>query len=145
PRDWPMPFGIVTQRVDLSTNMLATAFCPPSVVGNEYYVSGTEPVLPCNVHTGALVPDSVGGAANGTVVLPSNGAPPPVQDTLHPNAAVVTVPGAASPLRPNRPAADTSRRFRDSAIFVIPPRRPTPKPDSIRRPPKPDTSRTKDF
>ncbi|HEX3867271.1 MAG TPA: hypothetical protein VHV78_10975, partial [Gemmatimonadaceae bacterium] len=143
PADWPMPFGIVAKQIDVTTNMLATAYCPPSVVANEFFISGTEPVEPCTVHTGALAPDSVGGAA-GTVV-------PPVQDSTKPNSAGVTVPGVASPLRTARPTPDTSqlfpdsarrmrdtsRRSRDSAIFVVPPRRPPP--------PKPDTGRLKNF
>src|SRR5262249_56385064 len=36
PHDWPAPFGIVTRTVDLSTNMLATAFCTPAVMGPSY-------------------------------------------------------------------------------------------------------------
>ncbi|HEY4133184.1 MAG TPA: PBP1A family penicillin-binding protein, partial [Gemmatimonadaceae bacterium] len=33
PRDWPMPGDIITRQVDLSTNMLATPYCPRNVVG----------------------------------------------------------------------------------------------------------------
>src|SRR2546430_10251246 len=43
-----------------STNMLATPYCPRPVVGTEYYVSGTEPITPCNVHT--TYPDTLSGA-----------------------------------------------------------------------------------
>ena len=34
PRDWPMPADIVQRQVDFSTNMLATPYCPSTVVGN---------------------------------------------------------------------------------------------------------------
>ena len=31
PRDWPMPADIVTRQIDVSTNMLATPYCPRDV------------------------------------------------------------------------------------------------------------------
>ena len=60
PRDWPMPPDIVTRQIDVSTNMLATPYCPPTVVGNEFFIPGTDPVLPCDVHNGCAVPGHVG-------------------------------------------------------------------------------------
>ena len=33
PRDWPMPPDIVTRQIDVTTNMLATPYCPSTVVG----------------------------------------------------------------------------------------------------------------
>ncbi len=139
PRDWPMPMGLVTRQIDVTTNMLATPYCPLSVVMNEFYIPGTDPVQQCDVHTGPVNPDTIGTPLT---------IPPAGQDTLHPNAAIVTVPGAATPLRPSRPPidtshrpatdtlrrprADTSRASRDSAIFVVPRRPPPPKPDTTR-------------
>ena len=46
-----MPLNIVTRQIDFTTNMLATPYCPASVVGNEFYIPGTDPVYPCSVHT----------------------------------------------------------------------------------------------
>jgi len=144
PRDWPMPGDIVTRQIDMSTNMLATQYCPPAVVGDEVFIPGTDPVVPCDVHTGYLYPDTVGvGAAY----------PPYPRDSSRAGAAVV-VPGSATPIQPGRPTPrDTSRRYRDSAIFALPPRRdttrirpPTPR-DTVRRPdtslvhPRPDMPR----
>jgi len=106
PRDWPMPSDIVTRQIDNSTNMLATPYCPPSVVTTEYFIPGTDPVLPCDVHTGALYPDTSGVGS------------------LYPD----------STRRPPRLPGDTSRRFRDSAIFSLP-KRDTTKDTTRKRPP----------
>jgi hypothetical protein len=136
PRDWPMPPDIVQRQVDLTTNMLATPYCPSTVVGNEFYIPGTDPIQPCDVHTSStLYPDTSG-------VYPDSTRRP----------ANVIIPGSAGTIQPGRPLPrDTSRRFRDSAIFALPPRdtskiKPrrdtTRPPDSLRgRPPKipPDT------
>lgn len=145
PRDWPMPPDIVIRQVDVSTNMLATSYCPPEVVANEFYIPGTDPVQPCSVHLGpGLYPDTSG------VV----GAYPPNADSLRrprTGAGVdttrtnVVIPGTASPIRPGRgQPVDTSRRFRDSAIFALPsrdslkkPPRDSLRPDTSRRPPRP--------
>ena len=106
PRDWPMPPSIVTRQIDGTTNMLATPYCPSTVVGNEFFILGTDPVLPCDVHT---------------------------TSTLYPDTSGI---GGLVP-------RDTSRRFRDSAIFALPPRdttRKVPRRDTIRPKIPPDTS-----
>jgi hypothetical protein len=167
-----MPADIVVKQVDVSTNMLATPYCPREVVANEFYVAGTEPVQQCNVHSGSgLYPDTSGVGAS---VPPGTYPPPPYPNGGPPNAdslrrlrrmgidsgrpdptTTVVTPGAATPIRPGRsqPQADTSRRFRDSAIFALPSRDSLAKlkarNDSLRRAdslrvrrPKPDTSGT---
>jgi len=135
-RDWPMPADIVQRQVDVSTNMLATPYCPPSVVVSEYFIPGTDPIMPCDVHTGALMPDTSGVG------------------TLYPRTDSLGRP------IPGRPAtgADTSRRYRDSTIFSLPSRDSIRRADSLRtdslrkrldslrrrdtiRPPRPDTTR----
>jgi penicillin-binding protein 1A len=130
PRDWPMPSDIVTRQVDVSTNMLATPYCPRDVVGNEFYIPGTDPVVQCNVHTGYLYPDS-SGAMSG---YPPGSVPMTRADSIRAaSGAAVITPGATPPLQPGRGAVrDTSRRARDSAIFALPPRRP---PRDTTRPP----------
>jgi penicillin-binding protein 1A len=155
PRDWAMPPDIVQRQVDISTNMLATPYCPPSVVVNEYFIPGTDPVMQCDVHTGALYPDTSGVGA----VYPrtdSLGRPIPTPPPGTP-PGVVPPPGVGG-TRPTRPGADTSRRYRDSTIFSLPSRDSTRRPDSLRidsmrakldslrrrdtsrvRPPRPDT------
>jgi penicillin-binding protein 1A len=153
PPDWPMPAGLVTRTVDVSTNMLATPYCPKDVVANEFYISGTEPVVQCTVHTGStLYPDTSLTAASpppGSTypVAPySAGGPrrpgidttrrPGVGGSLPPGAAGV-VPGGGMPIRPGR-APDTSRRFRDTSIFALPRR------DTLLLKPRLDSSRIRD-
>ncbi len=139
PRDWAMPADIVTRQIDATTNMLATPYCPSTVVGNEFFIPGTDPLQPCDVHTSStLYPDTSG----------VGGIYPP-DTTLRPRMN----PGGTSPTPPQRfPPGDTSRRFRDSAIFALPKRDTTRPPDTLRkrppdsirvRPPKvpPDTGR----
>ena len=130
PRDWPMPAGIVQKMVDVSTNMLATPYCPRDVMVNEFYIAGTDPVLQCTVHMGStLYPDTVGGAVPPTSPYATSAA---IADSLRRARAAagfdtsrtsnVVVPGAATAIRPGRGQPDTSRRFRDSALFALPKR-----------------------
>jgi penicillin-binding protein 1A len=142
PRDWPMPPNIVQRQIDVTTNMLATPFCPRNAVGNEFYIPGTDPMLQCDVHTGAaLYPDTSG-------LTPYPTTQPVDTFARRPQGTTVIVPGQAAPIQPARPQPrDTSRRFRDSSIFAIPSRdtvrrdtsRVRPRPDTIR--PRPDTTK----
>ncbi len=166
PRDWPVPSDIIARQIDVSTNMLATTYCPPQLVGTEYYIPGTEPVQPCNVHTGVLSPDTSGvtgmyappgsatsgsatsGSATSGVVYPGAAYPSgsPIDTTRRRSPGAVPVPGM--PARGGRavpPGAvpDTSHRVPDSTIFALP-RRDTTRAkarDTLRpppgRPPKP--------
>lgn len=153
PRDWPMPADIVTRQIDVTTNMLATPYCPRSDVGTEYYIPGTDPVMQCNVHMPGYYPDTVGmgayppGTAGGTPpAYPASPYPiggPPIQrsDTTRPPSTSpgYPTPGYPPPSRPARPVVpDTSRRFIDSAIFALPRRdsvvRPRPTRDTTRLP-----------
>jgi penicillin-binding protein 1A len=133
PRDWPMPSGIITQQIDVTTNMLASAYCPTSVVGKEFFIPGTDPYLQCDVHNGStLYPDTTG--LIGGVYPPGTYPPgtyPPTGVTTSSGGQIivdttrtqVTVPGTAGTIRPaGPPPRDTSRRLRDSAIFALPPR-----------------------
>jgi penicillin-binding protein 1A len=51
PSDWAMPPDILTRQIDVTTNMLSTAYCPRSSVATEFFIAGTDPVSLCNVHT----------------------------------------------------------------------------------------------
>jgi penicillin-binding protein 1A len=127
PRDWDMPHAIVTAEIDGSTNMLATPYCPRDVVTIEFFIHGTDPIGPCDVHVAPMLyPDSSGVTGS------------------YPTTSVIP------PIRP----IDTSRRPRDSAIFPLPPRDTLPSslkrprdslrvPDSVRVRPRvpPDTGR----
>jgi penicillin-binding protein 1A len=95
PPDWPRPDAIVTREIDRTDGMLRSPFCPDSLVINEFYIEGTEPVQECTLHGPYDAhPDS------GHPPPP----PPPAPDPygLRPRAAPV--------LPPPRPPRDTAVR-----------------------------------
>ena len=157
PPDWPMPGDIVTRQIDVTTNMLATPYCPREDVGSEFFIPGTDPIQQCDVHMPGYLPDTVGTGAlypPGTYPPPTAGAPYPVPrvDSTRPGTGVV-VPGSPSSIQRSRQPVDTSRRLRDSAIFALPPRdtstfrvtHPPPdasRTDSARARPRPDSIRS---
>lgn len=154
PVDWPRPANIVQREIDGSTGMLANPYCPRSLVYNESFIAGTDPVQECNVHTpyGAYGPgydtlrgpDTTGaGARNpygppinaspgvrvvpGQAPIPQPSQPPPPRDTTSP----FYIPPASTP-------RDTARRPRPvDTVYVPPPppSSPAPPPDSASPPP----------
>jgi penicillin-binding protein 1A len=136
PSDWPQPPGIVERMIDRSTAMLATAYCPPEFVTQEYFIIGTDPPSECPTHGPyATMP---GMSAYDTTSLPPPPAFPPLDTaprrrttrptTTTPPAATpgavlpgAVLPGVATPPRPSRP----SRDGRDTTIFRRPPPRDT--------------------
>jgi penicillin-binding protein 1A len=155
PPDWPMPMNIVTRQIDFSTNMLATPYCPASLVGNEFYIPGTDPVYPCNVHTQfGIFPDTgapypPGTYPPGTSAIP--GVPRPID-----SATSGIIPRSMPYPQPARPPGDSGRNM-DSVIWTIPKRDTvganrgrtifSPRDSAARRPdttlrrPRPDTIR----
>jgi hypothetical protein len=124
-----MPADIVTRQIDITTNMLATPFCPREDVGSEFFISGTDPVTECTVHMGStLYPDTsgIGGypptSAGSTYVSPGQVQP---VDT---SRATMVVPG-----RVGRPQIDSSPRRRDTTIYGVPRRDSAFRPDTVRR------------
>ncbi len=157
PRDWPMPPNIVQRTIDVTTNMLVSPYCPRNVVGTEFFIPGTDPIIQCDVHTG-YVPDTTGVGAlypPGTYPYPypTPGQARPGIDTTRPRqpGTTVIVPGAPAglPPAPRPQPGDTSRRVRDTSIFALPPRdtttlrvrppRDSLRPDAARLRPRPDT------
>jgi penicillin-binding protein 1A len=160
PPDWPMPANIVQRQVDVTTNELATPYCPASVVVNEYFIPGTDPVYPCSVHNQfSMYPDSLG-------YYPPGYTPPPADTsyrnrgtylpTPRPGDTTRAIPRNLDSLVWTKPRTDTGRRTvfpRDTARRIRPDtivrpdtflRRPSPdtvrfKPDTLR--PRPDTVR----
>ena len=138
PHDWAMPADIVIRPIDEMTGMIATPYCPSTAVANEYFIPGTDPLQQCDVHNSStLFPDTSGVSG----VLPDS--------TKRPVGGIF--PGVPGQVQQGRPLPrDTSRRFRDSAIFALPPRdsakrdsaKKVPRRDTIRPPkPPPDTAR----
>ena len=50
PDAWQRPRSLVSRRVDRFTGFLATNFCPPQEVYQEWYIPGTEPIEECPYH-----------------------------------------------------------------------------------------------
>ncbi|MDQ3697228.1 MAG: PBP1A family penicillin-binding protein [Gemmatimonadota bacterium] len=51
PRDWARPEGITVRQVDRTTGLLPNPFCPPEAIGADYFITGTDPVRECDVHS----------------------------------------------------------------------------------------------
>jgi penicillin-binding protein 1A len=120
PSDWPMPADIVTRQIDVTTNMLSTAYCPRSSVGTEYFIPGTDPISVCNVHTGyGLYQDTSGLGVYPPGVRPgSTYSLPPGYDTSRSSP----VAGRAGRLLDSlHHFLDSMRRSRDT-VMNEPPR-----------------------
>ncbi len=48
--DFPVPAGIVFEKIDMTTGQLATEWCPDDVIIEEAFKSGTQPMTPCQKH-----------------------------------------------------------------------------------------------
>jgi penicillin-binding protein 1A len=141
PGDWPMPPGIVERMIDRSTAMLATAYCPPELVAQEYFIIGTDPPSECPAHGPYAITPGVAGYDS------LGAAPPPFPPldtsfttrrrssrTTPPPPPAATVPGAVlpgavlpgtTPTRPSRPR-DTTVFFRRPPVRdTLPPPRDT--------------------
>src|SRR6185312_15441756 len=116
PPDWPKPTSIVTREIDYSSGLLATQYCPRTLVGTEFYISGTEPTRDCDKHGPFSTPGGLYPADTfSTIPLttqPGGGGQP-----INPSAAVPVQPGYAPvPSRGQQPGRriptvfDTSRR-----------------------------------
>ncbi|MEE9472081.1 MAG: penicillin-binding transpeptidase domain-containing protein, partial [Gemmatimonadota bacterium] len=67
PAPWARPTGLIERRVDRTTGMLATIWCPPEAVYTEVYIPETEPRESCDVHGPSGIrewADSLGLAAD---------------------------------------------------------------------------------
>ena len=152
PSDWQHPPGIVERMIDRSTAMLATAYCPPELVAQEYFIIGTDPPSECPAHGPyAVMP---GMSAYDTTSLPPPPEFPPLDTAprrrvtrpttpmpttppaASPGAVLpgAVIPGVATPPRQTRP----SRDGRDTTVFRRPPVRDTlVPPRDTTRPPDP--------
>ena len=138
PADWPAPPNIVTRRIDVTTNMLASPYCPLSVVSDEVYIPGTDPIYVCDVHSALPSDTNAAGYPPGSLpVVDSVGriVSPPMGGTVIP-----MLPAPARPrdtLRVDSASNDSSRRAGTSVI----PRRDSlgrVRPDTTAR--RPDTT-----
>ncbi|NNK49082.1 MAG: PBP1A family penicillin-binding protein, partial [Gemmatimonadetes bacterium] len=76
PAPWARPTGLIERRVDRTTGMLATAWCPLEAVYTEVYIPETEPRESCDVHG----PWGTRNWADSLGVIPDSLAPPVSDD-----------------------------------------------------------------
>ena len=76
PPDWPRPPGLISRDIDRTTGLLQNPYCPRAVVYTEWYISGTEPVQPCDVHS--ATDTAVGDTLNMQRAPTAEGGAPPV-------------------------------------------------------------------
>ena len=62
PPAWPMPEGISSVAIDKTTGFLPSASCPPTAIGSEFYIPGTEPTERCPIHGAGNVAGNPTGA-----------------------------------------------------------------------------------
>jgi penicillin-binding protein 1B len=80
-RPFEAPDGIVSVQIDPESGMLATPYCPETI--NEVYISGTQPVTACPLHSRGQSVTNVAGweipsPAPTIEAAPHVNAPPPV-------------------------------------------------------------------
>lgn len=130
PPDWPRPNGIVMVSIDRTTGLLANEYCPTDAIVTEYYIAGTQPPRPCDVHSPyAYYPDTIGAGGYyppstlpqvpppgtpipGTRPFPRDTFPRPYGDTLGrpmPNAPTRPAPRQPAPTRDVGPPLPTGR------------------------------------
>jgi penicillin-binding protein 1A len=139
PADWPQPAGIVERVIDRSSAMLATAYCPPELVGPEYFIIGTDPPTECPLHGPYAITPGMSSYDTTTRIAPPPPFPPldtairrrpsRAQSSLPPPAATpgavlpgAVIPGVATPPRPSRTARDSAMRRRALRDSLQPPR-----------------------
>ena len=103
PPDWPRPAGIVAKSIDLLTNTEWTPGCP-GIEATEFFIVGTEPVIPCSLMPG-IGTDTTGYGYPPAGSLPATPIGPPPTQTF-PRDSV----GAPAPTV----FRDTARIRRDS-------------------------------
>ena len=153
PPDWPRPAGIVMKTVDLLTNTEWMPGCP-GIQSTEFFVTGTEPMIPCSLMPG-LTTDTSGFSTYPSIPGTASGYP---RDTMIRGSSPSStsgqvVPGTAPPIRsstgrdtqtysrgqqpvPTTVFRDTARIRRDSIRA---------RAESILRAPRVDSSRIPRF
>jgi membrane peptidoglycan carboxypeptidase len=161
PPDWPRPAGIVSKTVDLLTNTMWAPGCP-GIEATEFFIAGTEPVVPCMgpglyPDTGAYSSYPPGSTPPGGFSPSPNGPPFPRDTNLSSMPPSPTggrvVPGNASPIRPTQPRDTAGLGLTRPQPIAPPPVRDTAlarrdslraRVDSILRTPRVDTAARRD-
>jgi len=131
--DWAPPAGIVTTQTDETSGGLATPYCPRNAIVQDAVKEGTQPTIPCPLHSPAAAPPPAVDQFGNPIALDTTGvtttdttateyAPPPTQppptntDTTLTGGIFKTETGAPPPRREPIPVVvprtDTSRTDR---------------------------------
>jgi hypothetical protein len=118
--------------------MLATAYCPPELVTQEYFIIGTDPPSECPAHgpyatmpgmaaydtTGIAPPPAFPPLDTAPRRRPSRMAAPSTPDAAAPGAVLpgAVIPGMTTPPRRSRATRDTSARVLPRRDSLRPPR-----------------------
>ena len=132
PPDWPRPNGIVEATVDRTTGLLANEYCPTDVLMTEFYIAGTQPPRPCDVHSpyGTYVDTFGTGSSYPPGAMP--GALPPA---AMPPGTMPQVPPPAVPMPRTQPRDTLRGTLPDSLRFRPVPRTTGPiRPSTTSRP-----------
>jgi len=134
--DFPVPQGITMVQVDETSGGLATPNCPKNVVIDEAFKDGTQPTIPCPLHSPqapALPPtdqfgtpvalDTTGTVATDTTA--TSAAPPPVESAAPPPPPPTTEPTTTTP-----PPTETRERERSHSSSPPPPSTNTSAPQT---------------
>ena len=110
------PDGIVSVQIDPESGMLATPYCPKTIA--EVYISGTQPVTACPLHSrgqsatqvaGWEMPGNPAAAPEGTVPAPHVGTAPP--------ALAARQPAPGSPAAPVQTAQKAEKPKEKKGLF----------------------------
>jgi penicillin-binding protein 1B len=73
--DFAPPEGVVTAQIDETSGGLAVVNCPPRVVVTEAFKSGTQPMMPCPIHSPQAVPPPMLDQFGNPIALDTAGMP----------------------------------------------------------------------
>jgi penicillin-binding protein 1B len=93
--DFGSPDGIVTAQIDETSGGLAVPACPPRVVVTEAFKAGTQPSMPCPIHSPQPVPAPLLDQFGNPIALDTAGMPimPESTTTTEPLPPITPEPG----------------------------------------------------
>jgi len=74
--DFPVPEGIAMTEVDESSGGLATPMCPQNLIVADAFKSGTQPTIPCPLHTPQAPPLPPVDQFGNPIAIDTTGMPP---------------------------------------------------------------------
>ncbi|HKS25745.1 MAG TPA: PBP1A family penicillin-binding protein [Thermoanaerobaculia bacterium] len=125
--DWAPPPGITTAETDETSGGLATPYCPKNTIVQDAFKEGTQPTVPCPLHSPAAVPppaldqfgnpialDTTGATTTDTTATqyapPPTAPPPPSTETTLTGGIFKTDTTGTSTMTPTTPTqTDTTR------------------------------------